>query len=79
MDEKGDCIVVAAVSAALLAHTGETPVTTEDNRSGNMIKNVENQALLAIGADAPQPKRQRFGMVECVLNVLKKDHDWDIL
>jgi len=59
MDEKGDCIVVAAVSAALLAHTGETPVTTEDNRSGNMIKNVENQALLDIGADAPQP-RQRW-------------------
>jgi len=59
MDEKGDCTVVAAVSAALLAHTEETPVTTEDNRSGNMIKNVENQALLAIVADAPQPQGQR--------------------
>jgi hypothetical protein len=60
VDEKGDCAVVAAVSAALWARTGDTPVTTEDNRPGNMIKNVENQALLAIGASAPQPKRQRW-------------------
>ena len=59
MDEKGDCAVVAAVSAALLAHTSETPVTTEDHRPGNRIKNVENQALLAIAASAAQGERQR--------------------
>jgi len=45
MDEKGDCAVVAAVSAAIWALTGETPVTTEDRQTGKADEHCGEHAV----------------------------------